>query len=125
LGWAGEPARLALKLTAPPGAVGRLAALAAEAAPESAIVARPAVGIGQLCAWDRSEREAVTGLAERPRGAAREAGGGVGGPGAPAGVLEGLDVWGVPGRDLGPMRRIREQFDPERTLNPGRFLGRL
>ncbi|MBI2872026.1 MAG: FAD-binding oxidoreductase [Chloroflexi bacterium] len=41
----------------------------------------------------------------------------------PAAAKEGLDVWGegVEGLDL--MRRIKEQYDPQGTLNPGRFVG--
>jgi glycolate oxidase FAD binding subunit len=43
---------------------------------------------------------------------------------APAEVKEATDVWGpVPGQDL--MRRVKEQFDPERRLAPGRFVGGL
>jgi glycolate oxidase FAD binding subunit len=33
-----------------------------------------------------------------------------------------LDVWG-PVHGLGVMRRIKEQFDPEHRMNPGRFVG--
>ncbi|BCY07752.1 FAD-binding oxidoreductase [Actinoplanes sp. L3-i22] len=41
---------------------------------------------------------------------------------APAGVRETLDMWGpVPGLAL--MRRVKEQFDPERRFAPGRFVG--
>ena len=41
---------------------------------------------------------------------------------APPEVLEAVDVWGpVSGLDL--MRRVKEQFDPERRLAPGRFVG--
>jgi glycolate oxidase FAD binding subunit len=41
---------------------------------------------------------------------------------APRAVREALDAWGpVPGLDL--MRRVKEQFDPERRLSPGRFVG--
>ena len=41
---------------------------------------------------------------------------------APRAVREAVDVWGpVPGLDL--MRRVKEQFDPDRTLSPGRFVG--
>jgi glycolate oxidase FAD binding subunit len=33
-----------------------------------------------------------------------------------------LDLWGrVPGLDL--MRRVKERFDPQRLLSPGRFVG--
>lgn len=34
-----------------------------------------------------------------------------------------IDVWGAPGDALGLMRRIKHEFDPKSTLNPGRFLG--
>ena len=41
--------------------------------------------------------------------------------GAPE-VKTGIDTWGpVPAQDL--MRRVKEQFDPERRLAPGRFVG--
>ena len=35
----------------------------------------------------------------------------------------GLDVWGFDGDALGLMRRVKAQFDPAGTLNPGRFVG--
>jgi glycolate oxidase FAD binding subunit len=40
-------------------------------------------------------------------------------------LKERLDVWGDPGPDLALMRRLKEQFDPQGILSPGRFLGRL
>ena len=41
---------------------------------------------------------------------------------APAAVRERVDAWGpVPGLDL--MRRVKDQFDPEHRLAPGRFVG--
>ena len=33
------------------------------------------------------------------------------------------DAWGSPGDALALMRSIKQQFDPEGTLNPGRFVG--
>jgi glycolate oxidase FAD binding subunit len=40
----------------------------------------------------------------------------------PAEVKAAVDIWGpVPAIDL--MRRVKEQFDPERRLAPGRFVG--
>jgi glycolate oxidase FAD binding subunit len=43
---------------------------------------------------------------------------------APPPVRELVDVWGpVAGLEL--MRRVKEQFDPERILSPGRFVGGL
>jgi glycolate oxidase FAD binding subunit len=33
------------------------------------------------------------------------------------------DVWGPPGDAVGLMRRVKERFDPDRRLSPGRFVG--
>lgn len=41
---------------------------------------------------------------------------------APAEVKQDVDVWG-PVPALGLMRRVKEQFDPDRRLSPGRFVG--
>jgi glycolate oxidase FAD binding subunit len=41
---------------------------------------------------------------------------------APAATKAALDIWGpVPGLDL--MRRVKGEFDPDRRLAPGRFVG--
>lgn len=42
---------------------------------------------------------------------------------APADWKRGLDVWGRPPETLDVMRALKEQFDPQRVLNPGRFAG--
>ena len=42
---------------------------------------------------------------------------------ADAHLKRGLDVWGPTTQPLPLMRRIKERFDPGRTLNPGRFWG--
>lgn len=36
-----------------------------------------------------------------------------------------VDVWGLPGKDFGLMRRLKREFDPVNILNPGRFVGGL
>jgi glycolate oxidase FAD binding subunit len=41
---------------------------------------------------------------------------------APADVKQKTDVWGYTGNGLDLMRRIKQQFDPENILNPGRFI---
>ncbi len=41
---------------------------------------------------------------------------------APAHRRAGLDVWG-PVPALALMRRLKDQFDPEHRLSPGRFVG--
>jgi glycolate oxidase FAD binding subunit len=41
----------------------------------------------------------------------------------PRGMKRGMDVFGNPGPSLAIMRRMKEQYDPSRVLNPGRFAG--
>ncbi len=56
-------------------------------------------------------------------GGASEAGGTIVALGCPLAVKSGLDVWG-PATDAQPvMVRIKQRFDPDGTLSPGRFLG--
>jgi glycolate oxidase FAD binding subunit len=40
----------------------------------------------------------------------------------PAGIGP-LDAWGNAGDALPLMRAVKQQFDPNGTLNPGRFVG--
>jgi glycolate oxidase FAD binding subunit len=42
---------------------------------------------------------------------------------APPAWKRGLDVWGPSPDALDVMRVLKEQFDPGRVLNPGRFAG--
>ena len=44
---------------------------------------------------------------------------------APPAWKHGLDVWGPPPEGFAIMRALREQFDPGRVINPGRFAGFL
>jgi glycolate oxidase FAD binding subunit len=44
---------------------------------------------------------------------------------APDGVRDDLDHWGSVGDSLELMRRVKERFDPERRMSPGRFVGGL
>jgi FAD/FMN-containing dehydrogenase len=44
---------------------------------------------------------------------------------APVAVKRQCEVWGPPGDDFALMRAIKASFDPQRRLNPGRFLGGL
>jgi len=41
----------------------------------------------------------------------------------PVAIKRGLDVWGPPSDAQPLMVRIKQRFDPDGTLNPGRFLG--
>jgi glycolate oxidase FAD binding subunit len=44
---------------------------------------------------------------------------------APDAVRDSLDHWGPVGNALSLMRRVKERFDPERRMSPGRFVGGL
>jgi glycolate oxidase FAD binding subunit len=44
---------------------------------------------------------------------------------APADLKRNLDIWGPAPPAFFLMRRIKQQFDPQRLMNPGRFVGRL
>jgi glycolate oxidase FAD binding subunit len=104
----------------------RTAALAAKTGLAPALAAH----VGAGCLFTRWQGPGLGG--ERGRGllaALSESAAMLGG----AAVVEGcaielkhhVDVWGRPRADFALMRRLKEQFDPHGTLNPGRFLGRL
>ena len=42
---------------------------------------------------------------------------------APTLIKETLDVWGEPTSATDTMRNLKRQYDPDRLLNPGRFMG--
>jgi glycolate oxidase FAD binding subunit len=42
---------------------------------------------------------------------------------APPELKRAVDVWGPPGDAIDLMRRVKRQFDPERRMSPGRFVG--
>jgi glycolate oxidase FAD binding subunit len=66
--------------------------------------------------------DAIATVVERTRTACTAHGGSLVVLEAPAAVQAAVDTWGpVPAIDL--MRRVKEQFDPERRLAPGRFVG--
>ena len=44
---------------------------------------------------------------------------------APPGHYPDLDHWGPVGDALELMRRVKDQFDPDRRMSPGRFVGGL
>lgn len=44
---------------------------------------------------------------------------------APPALKEGIDIWGSVPTTIDVMRALKTEFDPHRTLNPGRFAGRI
>ena len=85
---------------------------------------RGSVGVGVMYALVPAGTEApsVAKCVDRLRAVCRRHGGSLVVLDAPAAVKETVDVWGpVPALDL--MRRVKAQFDPDRQLAPGRFVG--
>jgi glycolate oxidase FAD binding subunit len=72
---------------------------------------------------DRFQR--LAGAVAPLRAFAAEAGGSLVVLQAPPEVKAAVDVWGPVGDTFPLMRGLKEQFDPERILNPGRFVGGL
>ena len=42
---------------------------------------------------------------------------------APAAIRPAVDPWGPPPPSIDLMRALKERFDPDRRLAPGRFVG--
>ncbi len=83
---------------------------------------RGAAGVGILHAVLPADPTTVTTITAALRAAAATWGGDVVILDAPADIRAALDIWG-PVNGLALMRRIKDQFDPEHRLAPGRFVG--
>ncbi|MBV9872582.1 MAG: FAD-binding oxidoreductase [Frankiaceae bacterium] len=83
--------------------------------PGSAVRAHAASGVVWVGADDLTQLDSL-------RGRAAELDGGVVVVRAPAEMKAAVDVWG-PARGIDVMRRIKDQFDPDRRMSPGRFVG--
>jgi glycolate dehydrogenase FAD-binding subunit len=128
-GEAGSDAVL-VRLTTEVGSLPRLLAALDDAAVAAhlAIDLRGSAGVGSLLAAVRASEGGAADpvklneFVRRLRGDAAVWGGSVVVLDGPAGSLSNVDRWGpVPGLDL--MRRVKEQFDPDHLLSPGRFVG--
>jgi len=112
-----EPDGVAIKASLPPAAVAGFVAHC-----ELATTAYPTTGLVLAHVEARAaERVDIDAL----RRAARGAGGSLVVTSAPVELKRRIDVWGEPGDALPLMRRLKEQFDPRGTLNPGRYAGGL
>lgn len=90
--------------------------------PAAALVAYPASGV--LVAGLPEREEALQEVALIAH-IAREAGGWCVIESCPVEMKREVDVFGAAPSSLDLMRRVKQQFDPRRTLSPGRFVGRL
>jgi glycolate oxidase FAD binding subunit len=123
---AAESAALTVKASLLPAQVvrwlGELAGLAA--ATSVAARFRAHAGHGIVYARLTGTADALASAVDRLRAAASAGRGSLVVSDAPSELAARLDVWG-PVAALDVMRRIKERFDPNATLNPGRFVGGL
>jgi glycolate oxidase FAD binding subunit len=123
---AGDGQATALKATFALSGLARVLAAARSSAEEAGVALhlRGSGGAGVLYAAVAAgvEPAAVRSVVERLRAACAAVGGALIVLDAPPEVKAAVDTWGpVPASDL--MERVKDQFDPERRLAPGRFVG--
>jgi glycolate oxidase FAD binding subunit len=128
LPWRDDPdlSEVGLKLTCALSGVGPVLDAARRASTEAGVslTLRGSAGAGVLYAGLGADSpvDAVVTVVERTRTACTAHGGALVVLEAPPAVQAAVDTWGpVPAIDL--MRRVKDQFDPERRLAPGRFVG--
>jgi glycolate oxidase FAD binding subunit len=73
----------------------------------------------------KSAPDAAISFIERLRGRVRDSGGSVVALQIPESLRGRLDVWGCDSSALPLMREVKRRFDPNRILNPGRFVGNI
>ena len=88
-------------------------------------VAMAAQATGLTTVALRSAPEDIYALIEPLRNRLRDSGGSVVALRAPGPLRAKLDVWGCESNALPLMKEIKRRFDPNRILNPGRFVGNL
>ena len=85
--------------------------------------AQGAIDIHWLGVEDESSSEHVRAAISKTVNAVQRVGGTAVVTHAPIHVKESLDVWGEPTSAIDTMRNLKRQYDPDRLLNPGRFMG--
>jgi len=129
-GWEEKPKKsLMLRLGCLPSRVGEVAAetlsLAEKRGYKIGMVIGPGRGVLR-CVFpglDRGDDTVISGVVDGSRGVVESVGGYAVVEGCPTRAKKRLDVWGDAGPGLAVMHRLKEQMDPSRILNPGRFLG--
>lgn len=114
----GDGRAIALKLAF------RLSGLADVLSAAQGLTIRGSAGAGVLYAAlpARTSAEEAAATVERLRGVCSHHHGSLVVVDAPAALKQALDVWG-PVPALGLMQRVKDEFDPQRRLSPGRFVG--
>ena len=121
-----EVGSLRVKFAAPPSRLPEMArswlpAILGELSPSSAVV-YPTLGLAFASGEPASPAGLVAGIHDA-RIAAASAGGSLVVCEAPPRVRGAVDPWGPTPPSIDLMRRLKDRFDPERRLAPGRFVG--
>ena len=95
------------------------------AAREGAEISIVAQAPGLMAVALKSSPDAAIALIKHLRGRLHGCGGSVVAQQFPEALRDGLDVWGCDSNALPLMREIKRRFDPNRILNPGRFVGNI
>jgi glycolate oxidase FAD binding subunit len=122
--WESAAAALVMKFSVLPAQFAAVCALVERAAGAQSLAWKVVVqsvgaGYARLEGSEPNLRAALLNL----RGELAKMGGTLVALGCPVAVKRGLDVWGPPSDAQPLMVRIKQRFDPNGTLNPGRFLG--
>ena len=122
---------VSIRINAPPSALPAILSLESVALPGAGppgISADVGFGGGRLFWWDdfadADPVEIAAGL-RQIQATAVSWGGDAIVERCPESVKQQLDVWGPQPSGFAVMRRLKEQFDPDNILNPGRFIGGL
>ena len=127
-GWSDRtrPGLLLRAMTTPTEGAAALEALAkcGDDGPGPALVGHPAHGTVSAAWFGEAESPPVSALLEA-RGTVEGLRGCLVIERCPVELSSDIDVWGDPGPALATMRKLKEQFDPARIFNPGRYVGSI
>jgi glycolate oxidase FAD binding subunit len=124
-----EKAEVGIKVAVPPAELpGALTDLAAGWLGHGRVAAHAGTGVLRVGLagpfLDRAEQvEAFAGVVAKARAALAARQGTLVVVEAPPALKGVVDVWGPPGDAVELMRRVKRQFDPDRQMSPGRFVG--
>ncbi len=120
---------LSLKLNVPASSVIQVVDRSLAPTPEGPVpglVADLGFGNMRLFWWrETAEDDMVLDAVARIRAIARSVGGSAVVEHCPLSIKAGIDVWGEPPQGFAVMRSIKQRFDPQNILSPGRFVGGL
>jgi glycolate oxidase FAD binding subunit len=95
-----------------------------DALSEDKVIAYPTLGLG-FVTGDVGDAGAFARAVVRARQAMARMHGSLVVQELPVSARTAVDVWGAPPAALALMKRVKERFDPDNRLNPGRFVGGL